>query len=156
MFLTKIFNIIASYGWQLATSNGSGGGKQRNFAEMYVFSRSKLMRRKRLQRKRRSASYTYNHLFAMPASYGQPRPAAHGIPPPVQLPNDYVEGYFSPEEEEAGGQRPPRPAAGSVALPAIPVTSDEEPMAILLPVNVSGGAGVPVPAEQFAPGQMNV
>jgi BTB/POZ domain len=42
IFLTKIFNLLARYGWTLATSNGSGGGKEKNFAsitaEMYVWS----------------------------------------------------------------------------------------------------------------------
>jgi hypothetical protein len=60
IFLTKIFNIIASYGWMLTTSNGSGGGKQRNFAEMYVFCRSKVLRRKRT---RQSTAVNYSHLF---------------------------------------------------------------------------------------------
>ena len=53
-------------GWVLSTSNGSGGGKQRNFAEMYVFSRGKLLRHnmsKMNGEKRRSASYSYSHLF---------------------------------------------------------------------------------------------
>lgn len=53
-------------GWRLTTSNGSGGGKQRNFAEMYVFCRSKLLRRQRRnsKKKRRSESYSYSHLFS--------------------------------------------------------------------------------------------
>lgn len=39
IFITKIFNLLASNGWRIDTSNGSGGGKEKNFAEMYIFSK---------------------------------------------------------------------------------------------------------------------
>jgi len=39
IFLTKIFNTLAQAHWELVSSNGSGGGKEKNFAEMYVFRR---------------------------------------------------------------------------------------------------------------------
>ena len=38
IFITKIFNLLASHGWSIDTSNGSGGGKEKNFAEMYILS----------------------------------------------------------------------------------------------------------------------
>ena len=49
----------------LCTSNGSGGGKTRNFAEMYVFSRYKSYRRMKIDRgdRRQSTSYQYSHIF---------------------------------------------------------------------------------------------
>jgi hypothetical protein len=54
---------IATLGWALCTSNGSGGGKTRNFAEMYVFARYKLYRTVSDRDRRRSTSYQYTHIF---------------------------------------------------------------------------------------------
>jgi len=68
IFLTKIFNIIAAHGWRLQTSNGSGGGKTRNFAEMYVFSRNRALRRKHIlmpsgERRLSNTYFTYSRMF---------------------------------------------------------------------------------------------
>ena len=48
-------------GWGLCTSNGSGGGKTRNFAEMYVFSRYKIYRFVGDPDRRSSTSYHNPH-----------------------------------------------------------------------------------------------
>lgn len=64
LYILHISSLFFFLGWRLTTSNGSGGGKQRNFAEMYVFCRSKLLRRQRGKGKRRSATYSFSHLFS--------------------------------------------------------------------------------------------
>ena len=57
IFITKIFNLLAAHGWAIDTSNGSGGGKEKNFAEMYIWSAP---------------------LVAPPSSLALPSPAAGG------------------------------------------------------------------------------